>query len=164
MLSYNRLLQRIRTLQYQAVVVRSIYLTVAHGEIFAAVDVDTIAISIYDDVVYGSKFTSRNDNSEVATTIYGNIANQYVAALLKGNSLVASTDVATMQVATILGISSCQSLAIDHTSTSNRNIVGSDGIDKAILEICVSSILICSTLKLLSFVVSLHRCWCCENL
>ena len=129
MLCYYRLLQRIRTLQYQAIVVRSIYLTVAHGEIFAAVDVDTVAISIYYDVVYGSKFASRNDNSKMTTTIYGDIANQYVAALLKGNSLVASTDVATLQVASFLGISSCQSLAIDHTSTSNRNIVGPDGID-----------------------------------
>ena len=89
MLAEDGPLQGIRALEHNGVVAGRVHLGVAHGEVFAAVDVNAVAVGVNHDIVDCPYLTSSDDDGKMASPVDGDVTDGHVAAQLEGNSLVA---------------------------------------------------------------------------
>ena len=98
---------------------RCVDFAVAYGEVFAAVDVESVAVGINHHIIYGTQFASCKYDAEVTAPVDGDITDQDVAALLEGNSLIARTDISTLQFSAFFCISPGESFAVNHSSSGD---------------------------------------------
>ena len=123
MLAEHGTLQGIRTLQHDGIVVGGVHLRIADGDVFAAVNVDAIAVGVDGHIVDGAYFAARHDDGKVTATIDGDVADGDVTAQLQGNSLVASADTTPLHIAGFLSVLLGQALAVNHAATRDADIL-----------------------------------------
>ena len=75
-----RLFQCIRRFQYDGIIAGRVNLSIADGDIFTTVDVDTVAVGVDGHIVNSATVTAGGDNGKVTATEDSNIANQDVTA------------------------------------------------------------------------------------
>ena len=163
MFTEHRPLEGIRALQHNGVVVGGVHLGVAHGEILAAVDVDTITVGVDGDIVDGPNVAASGNDGEVTATENGDITDKHIAAQLEGNGLVARADAATLHIAGILGVMTGEAVTVDHALSGDAHVVLPLGPYQTIMKIGVSAILVLWPAKHLTLVVGLHRGRGCQN-
>ena len=156
-------LQGIRTLQHDSVVVGCVYLRIADGKVFAAVDVNAVAVGVDGYIVDGAYVAARHDDGKVTATVDGDVADGDVAAQLQGNSLVASANAASLYVAALLGVLFGKALTINHAASCDADILLTFCPYQRVMEVCVSAVLVFRSTKHLALVVGLHRSWCGQD-
>ena len=115
--------QSVRTLQHDGIVVGGVYLCVADGEVFTAVDVDAVAVGIDGHIVDSTDVTACCDNGKMPTAIDGDVADGYVMAKFQGYGLVARSDASPLHIACFLRISFGQSLTVYYAVTCDADIL-----------------------------------------
>ena len=164
MLRQHRLLQCIGTFQHQRVIVGRIDFAVGDGQVFAAVDVNAVAVGVDSNIVHRTQVAARQDDGKVATLIDRHIPDKDVAAKLQRDGLVARADVTTLQIACALRVPSGQSFTVNHSTSGDGYVFLTDGVDETVLEISVATVLIGRSFPLLRLVVGLHLSRSSENL
>ena len=93
----------------------------------------------------------------MATSVDGNIADGYLSASLQGNSLVACAYRASLHVACLLRILTCQPLAVNHSMTCDGDISLSVSPYQRVMKIGMPSVLVFwKSTKRLTLVVGFH--------
>ena len=165
MFAEHRLLQRIRTLQHNSIVVRSVNFRVANCKILAAIDVNAIAISIDDHIVDGADVATCGDDGEMSASIDGDVADGDVTTEFQGNRLIASAYRTALHIASRLRIVLRQSFTIYQSSPCDADVLLALSPDQGIVEIGVPSILIFwKSAKRFTLVVDLHLSGSSKNL
>ena len=156
-------LQGIRTLQHDSIVVGCVYLRIADGKVFAAVDVNAVAVGVDGYIVDGANVAACHDDGEVAATVDGDVADGDVAAQLQGNSLVASANAASLYVAALLGVLFGKALTINHAASCDADILLTFCPYQRVMEVCVPAVLVFRSTKHLALVVGFHRPRCGQD-
>ena len=165
MFTEHRLLQRIRTFQYDGIVVRSVNFRVADCKILAAVDVNAVAIGVDGYIINCSDITPSGDNGKVPSSIDGDVADGDVTTEFQGNRLVTSANRSSLHVAGIFRIVLRQSFTIYQSSPCDADVLLALCPYQRVVKISVPSILIFwKSAKRLTLVVDLHLSWSSQNL
>ena len=159
MLGCDRFFQRIGAFEDNTIIERCIYFCVAHSDVFAAVDIDTVAVGVDGDIVDSKKVASGCNDGEMTSAEDGDISDKNIAAHFDGDSLVACTDASPLHISRFLRVLACESLAVDHPPSGNGNIMLSFGPDKRIMEISVATVLVFGESEDLALIISLHFGW-----
>ena len=112
-LAWHDGLQCVGTLQYYAIIMRSIHHTVLYYKILATIYIHTVTVSINGDAIYYCILTSGNDNGKMSATVYRHVTNPYVLTQFECYGLVTGIYTAAFNYACLFLIFLGQSHTVD---------------------------------------------------